>query len=392
MLNRRRLLWVLAGAALLAAALWGLRPAPLPVATGAVARRAFVLALEEEGRTLARDRFTVYAPAAGRLPRVAWKAGDRVARGQVLATLAPLAAPLLDPRSRQEAEARAGAAEAARDRALAAARSAETARRQAQRERERAEVLAASGALSRQALDRARDEAQEAARALEAARAALHAADHDLEQARAALSPGRGDGTSLDLRAPAEGVLLKVHREHGGEVAVGEPLFDLAGRGALEVVVNVLSPDAVRIRPGMEVRLDRWGGEGLLEGRVRRVEPAAVTKVSALGVEEQRVDVRVDLVSPPEAWTGLGDGYRVEARILLERRPAELLAPAAALFREGEGWAAYALVDGRARKRALRVGPQNGLEAVVLGGLQEGERLILHPGDEIREGVRVRLP
>lgn len=388
---RNRILWGLAGAAALAAAWWGLRPQPLPVALGEVDRGEFILSIEEDGKTQVRDRYTVHAPSPGKMQRSRWKVGDHVKQGDALALLDPPASPMLDTRTLRESEARIAAALAALDQAKAAAAAADVARRQARRDQERMEILVAKRAVTRQALEMAQEAAQSTARNSEAAQAARHAAEHELDLARAALSPAQGKGApGQGLSAPVSGEILKVYRESGGEVLTGEPLFDIASIGALEVVVNVLSPDAVRIRPGMDVQLDRWGGDHALAGRVRRVEPAAATKVSALGVEEQRVDVRVDLTSPPESWQRLGDGYRVEARIVLERIPDALKAPVAALFRDGDAWAVYVARGGRVRKRPVTIGAQNGNEFLVLGGLEAGEKVVLHPGDEIREGVSVK--
>lgn len=377
---------VLAGLVLL------LRPAPVRVETGKVERGRFVQVVEEDGKARVRERYAVNAPLTGYLERSQVEAGDAVEAGTLLATIHPLVPPLLDVRTRQEWEARVGAAEAARDSADAAVAKAAADWRFARAELARARTLEQQGALPRRERERAELALQTAARTLEAARSEAHRALHELQQARAALLGGGGTREARErweLLSPVRGRVLKVLRESEGFVASGEPLFELGDPGRLEVVVDVLTPDAVRVHEGDAVELVQWGGEKALQGQVRLVDPSAVTKVSALGVEEQRVDVLIDLTSPPEAWRELGDGYRMEARILVHQADGVVMVPASALFREGEAWVAFTVTDGRAVKHTVQVGESNGLETVVQAGVAPGDTVILHPEDRVREGVRV---
>lgn len=377
---------VLAGLALL------LRPAPVRVETGKVEQGRFVQVVEEDGRTRVRERYAVNATLTGYLERSQVEEGDAVEAGTLLATIRPLAPPLLDVRTRQELEARVGAAEAARRSAEAVVEKAEADWRFAQADAARARELERQGAMTRQDRERAELALQTAARSLEAARSEAHRTVHELQQARAALLGGGGTRESRErweLLSPVRGRVLKVLRESEGFVAAGEPLFELGDPGRLEVVVDVLTPDAVLVHAGDAVELVQWGGKKTLQGRVRLVDPSAVTKVSALGVEEQRVDVLIELTSPPDEWRDLGDGYRVEARIRVHQSEGVVKVPASALFREGEAWAAFVVADGRARKHTVQVGESNGLESVVQSGLSPGDTVILHPGDRVRDGVRV---
>ncbi|MBZ4420244.1 efflux RND transporter periplasmic adaptor subunit [Myxococcus sp. RHSTA-1-4] len=370
-----------------------LRPSPARVEVAEVTRGEFVRAVEEDGRTRVRERYAVNAPLTGMLDRSRVKAGDAVEPGTLLAIIHPLVPPLQDVRTRTALEARVGAAEAAREQARAALSRAEAGHRFALSEVSRARVLERQGAVTARELERAELKLREAARELEAARAGEHQAAHELEQARAMLGGGPGVGGSgsggWELRSPIRGAVLRVFKESAGFVASGEPLFELGNPEALEVVVDLLTTEAVHVRPGQEVELLDWGGRTELRGRVRRVEPSAVTKVSALGVEEQRVDVLIDFTSPPETWRTLGDGYRVEARIGVQRTADVVKVPEGALFRQGDTWAVFVVEDGRARARTVRVGEDNGLEVIVEEGLRPGERVILHPGDTVREGARV---
>lgn len=368
-----------------------LRPSPARVEVAEVTRGAFLRTVEEDGRTRVRERYTVTAPLTGMLERPRVKAGDAVEPGALLATVRPQEPALLDVRTRAGLEARVGAAEAALEKARAALSRAEAGYRFAQSEMERTRVLEQQGAVPARERESTELKLREALRELEASRAGAHQAEHALEQTRALLDAGvggSGDG-GWELRSPTRGVVLRVLKDSAGFVASGEPLFELGDPGALEVVADLLTPEAVHVRPGQEVELRDWGGRTALRGRVRRVEPSAVTKVSALGVEEQRVDVLIDFTSPPEAWRPLGDGYRLEARILVQRLPDVVKVPEGALFRQQDAWAVFVVDGRRARLRTVRVGDGNGLEAVVEDGLRPGERVILHPGDAVRDGARV---
>jgi HlyD family secretion protein len=381
--------------AVAAAVAWGFWPRAEPVETATVARRSLEITVEEEGRTRVRDRYVLYAPVAGYLRRIDLEVGDPAPRGTTLGTLDPLRPATLDQRSRAEAEARVAAARAELQRREAAARQAAAEAGLAAAEFTRSENLLARRLVSQSQHDAARSRSQATAAGERAAAAAIEVGRHELESALAALRyTASGEAgpplEAVPLRSPLEGRVLKVHQESAGVVAAGQPLIEVGDPSALEVEVEVLSRDAVRIQPGRRVRLERWGGEDVLEAAVRTVEPTGFTKVSALGVEEQRVRVIADFTSPPEAWQRLGDGYRVEAAFVVWERADALTVPANAVFRRDAGWAVFAVENGRARERPVAVGPGNGLLTEITDGLEEGATVIVHPGDAIADGVRVR--
>jgi HlyD family secretion protein len=380
---------------LIAAVTWGFWPRAEPVETAEVARQPLAITVEEEGRTRVRDRYVLHAPVAGYLRRIDLDVGDAAPLGATLATLDPLRPATLDQRSRAEAEARVAAARSELTRREAAARQAVAEAELAAAEFARREGLVDKGLVSLSQFDESRGlmRATEAAR--RAAAAAIEVARYELEAANAALRyTATGEAgkplETVPLRSPVEGRVLAVRQESAGVVAAGQPLLEVGDPGELEVEVEVLSRDAVRIAPGGRVLLERWGGEDALEGVVRTVEPTGFTKVSALGVEEQRVRVIVDLASPPDAWRRLGDGYRVEAVFLVWEREDVLTVPASALFRHEDGWAVFAVEDGRARQREVTLGPGSGLLTEIVAGLEEGDTVIVHPGDAVSDGVRVR--
>lgn len=386
------------GIALLVLALlvYGFRPQPVAVDTARAERGTLRVTVEEEGRTRVIDRFTISAPVAAYARRVGLKVGDEVKRGMPLLVLEPLPSDVLDPRSRAAAEARvaaAGAAHlAAKENAAAVASSAQLARV----DHERVLELRRNNLASAEQEDRTRTEAERTQAALRAAQLQVEVARHDLDAARTALAYSaaqeRGETPErITLRSPVDGRVLTVHRESEGVVANGEALIDVGDAHALEVEVDVLSDDAVRIRPGMQVEFERWGGDEPLTGVVRVVEPAGFTKISALGVEEQRVLVIADITSPSEQWARLGDGYRVEAVFILWEEPDVLQIPSSALFRAGGDWYAFVFEDGRARRHKLEIGHRNGLQAQVLGGLKGGETVIVHPDDTLEDGARVKV-
>ncbi len=388
---RRRI--VLALIAVLIA--WGLfqgfRPQPVEVDLDAARRAPLRVTIEQEGRTRVVDRYIVTAPVNGYARRIKLDVGDAVERGAALVELDPVRAEVLDARRRAEAEARIAAAAAnvssAEQRANAAASNAGL----AQKELERVRALRLAGHVSAAAEDQAASAAERGAAELRSAQFAVATARHELEAARTALKyAASGGGTDpIAVRSPVAGPVLKIARKSEGPVSVGQPLIDIGDPRALEVEVDVLSADAVRIRPGTRVVFDRWGGDGALEGTVRVIEPAGFTKVSALGVEEQRVWVIVAFTSPPARWQRLGDGYRVEAGFILWEANDVLQIPASALFRDGDGWAAFAVEQGKAVKRRVEVGQRTGLSAQVASGIKVGEQVIVHPDDRVRDGVRV---
>ncbi|MEJ8566011.1 efflux RND transporter periplasmic adaptor subunit [Elongatibacter sediminis] len=384
-------LTAVAVAALLA---WGFWPEPVRVELATVGRAPLVVTIEEEGRTRVMDRYVVSAPVDGVACRLELEVGDAVSRGELLLNISPLASRVLDSRSRAQAEAAVAAARASLQSAGEQSRAAVAAADLAASELARLTPLMEQGVVSRDAFDRAQAEARRAEAARQSAAFQVDVARHELEAARTALEVGSdaadGSGERVPVRSPIDGRLLARWHECEGPVRTGDPLLEVGDPSALEVVVELLSADAVRVRPGMDVVLDRWGGAQGLEGRVRTVEPTGFTKVSALGVEEQRVRVIVDITSEPERWRRLGDGYRIEARFVLWRDDDVLQVPASSLFRQGEGWSVFAVEGGRARMRTVAVGHRTGLAAQVLEGLSPGETVITYPSDAIEDGIRVR--
>jgi HlyD family secretion protein len=389
-----------AGGTLLVSLLaWAFWPRPELADLAVIERAPLQVTLDEEGETRVRDRFVVSAPLAGRVLRIELEPGDPVEAGKtVLATFQPQTPTLLDARSRAEAEAGARAARASLERARADRDRAGAELEFAEAEVERFRRLAADRIVSEEELESAELEARSRTEALEAAEFAAQTARYQLEVARARLlegsalggNPHGGEvGSPISLYSPVDGVVLRRLRESEAVVPAGEPLLEVGEPEKLEIVADYLSADAVKIRPGGRVLIEEWGGEGRLEGVVRRVEPSGFMKVSALGVEEQRVNVVVDFVDPPEARSGLADGFRVELRVVLWEGEEVLQVPTGSLFRNDDDWVVFAVEGGRARLRKVEIGRQGGLVAEVLSGLEEGDRVILHPGDSVVDGLRV---
>lgn len=374
---------------------WSVMPQPIPVEAATVTKGRFVASVDEDGKTRVRERYVVAAPLAGRLTRIRLKAGDQVKADDVIATIAPSPAPFLDPRSRREAEERLGAAEATLERTKAAVERAQAQAAQAKTELDRTRKLVERGASTTQALERAELAMRVADRDLRVADFLHHAAEHELDQARALLARYQDGANSAsdawNVRAPVPGVVLKVTQESETIVQPGTPLVEIGDPRDLEIVVDVLSTDAVEVRPSVEVVIERWGGQGVLSGRVRRVEPSAFTKVSTLGVEEQRVNVLVDITSPPEQWAGLGDAFQVDTRITVFVQEDATIIPTGALFRRGEIWNVYVVDNGRAQVREIKLLRRSGRFAAVATGLAPGERVIVYPSDRVASGVRVEV-
>ncbi len=391
MTRRNRIALAAALLALAALAAWALRPQPIAVETAAVARGAFEQAVSDDGRTRVRERYVVSAPLAGRVERIDLEAGDPVKQGQAVAQLTPTAPAFLDARTARELQERTGAAEAQAARARAETQKAIAQRSQARADLERQAKLATEGFVSANAREQAALALQVAERAVQAARFAEEAARHELAQTRAALRRYESGalGPRWEVTSPVHGSVLKVVQKSEGPVALGAPLLELGDPRSLEAVVDVLSQDAVAIRPGMPARLELGSGVPPLAARVRLVEPAAFTKVSALGVEEQRVNVILDFAEPLDKVQTIGDGFRVEASIVTYRQDDALKVPVGALFREGEGWAVFVAEDERAHKRAVKVPRRNGVEALVEDGLEPGEQVIVYPSDALKDGSRL---
>ncbi len=385
---------VLALTAVLVFAFW---TRPVPVERVRVARGPLRVTVDEDGRTRIRERYVVSAPLAGQLRRIELHPGDAVSAGRtVVATVDPIEPEMLDARTRAQLEARQRAASAQLDLAGPRRERARAAHELAQLELSRARGLAEQKAIARQDLDRAVEAARAAAEDLKASEFARQIAGFELEQARAALArsqPGdRPDECLGEWRivAPIDGHVLRVWHEDAGVVPAGTRLIELGDPSDLEVEIDVLSSDAVRIRPGAQVRFEHWGGDTVLEGRVRLVEPAGFLKISALGVEEQRVNVIADFTTPPAQRRTLGDAYRVEARIVAYEAEDVLKVPVGALFRSRGAWAVFAVRAGRARLTPVQVGPGNGRETEILHGLAAGDEVIVHASDQVDEGVAVK--
>ncbi len=393
--GRRRRTWIVRGSvALLAASAvaglaWASRPKPVVVDVASVTRGDLLVYVDEVARTRVRDRYVVSAPLAGNLLRIELRPGDVVHAGGVLARIAPMDAPLLDPRTKVETAARSAAASAGERQARAAIARAEIALRHADDELARNRKLADGGSIALEAVTRAELEVRLRTEELASSRFAQQMAVHEAAMARAALA--RFDAHSadgFDVPAPVDGRVLRVLSQSAGPTQPGTPLLEVGDPAALEVVTEVLSADAVRIGVGARVSVERWGGPSL-RAHVRRVEPSATTKLSALGVEEQRVSVIVDLDEPRERWSALGDNFRVETRIAIEEKKGVLRVPAGALFRRGGGWAAYVVGGGRARLVAVTPGVRNDAEVEISAGIAEGERVVVHPSERVADGVAV---
>lgn len=385
----RRFLWLAVLAGLAGGLFLALRPEPVEVETARVTRGPLQVTVDEDGEARSHDRYMVAAPVGGRLARIELRDGDAVAQGQVVASLSPLP---LDPKGREEAEARLRSVEALQREAAARAGQARADLELQRRERERAEQLARTGDIRQQTLDQRRSAESAAEKELEAALFRAQSAAFDTESAKAALlavTRPMAAASKVLVRAPAKGHVLRVLEPSERVVPAGTPLLLLGEESKhLEVVVDVLSTDAVRITPGAMMWLEGWGGPSPLRARVRRVEPYAFTKVSVLGIEEQRVNVIADFLDPPGP---LGDGYRVEARIVIWERPSVVKLPLSALFRQEDKWAVFRVEGGRARVKTVEVGHRNSLEAEVLGGIDEGSEVIVHPSNELKEGGRVAV-
>jgi HlyD family secretion protein len=367
-------------------------PKPFPVEVVRVMRGPLRVTIDHEGRTRIKERYVVSAPLSGRLLRVELHPGDTIkAKETLLTAIEPADPALLDPRARAEAEARVKAADAAKSRAVPNLERARAANTLAETELDRARKLNVAGAMSHQELDNAALKARTAGEELKATEFALQIAAFELEQARAVLTGGNAAAASrFEIRSPVDGVLLRVFQESEGVVQPGTRLLEIGNPNDLEMEIDALSTDAVRIKPGDKVLVEHWGGDSPLLGRVRLIEPAAFLKVSALGVEEQRVNVIADFVDPVEKRKALGDAYRIEARIIISEAADILKVPAGALFRHGDEWAVFAVERGRALRRVVQVGRRNDLEAEVVGGLRENESVITHPSDKVHDGSRIQ--
>jgi HlyD family secretion protein len=393
---RRALFWALPIVLVATFLVLALRPAPQPVDVAPVERGPMTVTVDDEGETRVHDVFTVSAPIAGTLLRTPLHVGDSVDAGAtIVARIEPTDPVLLDPRARAEAEHAVHAAEAAarlaradRDRAAAEKEFADAAVR-------RTRELRDKGAVSMQAIDDAERAARSATASLAAADATIKVRDHELARARAALiTPTHADGSlgsceCVDLRAPVSGRVLRIPEMSQTVVQPGEALIDIGDPTKMEIVADYLSNEAATIRPGQRAIIENWGGPPL-NATVRWVEPTAFTKVSALGIEEQRANVILDLTDPPSAWPTLGHAYRVDVRVVTWEADAATQVPLTALFRHDDGWAVFVDADGRARLRAVTIGHRAGLSVEVVAGVEPGERVVVNPNQHVDDGARIR--
>jgi HlyD family secretion protein len=390
-LVRRSLPWLglIALAALIA---WGLWPKPVIVETGVVARAPLTVRVAEEGKTRVRNRYVVAVPVAGKMRRVPLKAGDAVeANKTVLTVIEPVVPPLLDPRARVQAEAVVSMHEAARKQADESVEALRTALKMSEADRERMRSVRKDGTISESDRDKMETDASIKAAEVRAAEFSLQVIDYELAQARAVLQRPDGSmaGNLIEVKSPVSGRVLNVYQESETVVAPGTRILEVGDPADIEIEAEILSRDAVTIKAGDSVEIEQWGGETTLKGRVRRIEPAAFTKISALGVEEQRVYVLADLVDPPEAAKSLGDRYRVEVRVAVWHADDVLVVPAGALFREGNKWMTFIYQDGTAKHVTIEAGHTDGRHTEVLSGLKAGDKVLLHPPDTVKDGISV---
>lgn len=388
LLKYKRLLFaVVVVAAIVAMVMW---PESMAVDIAHVDRGPMQVTVDEDGETRVRDQFIVSAPVSGRLQRIDLEPGDTVMRSKtVVARLTPAESPLLDQRTRGEltaaveaARAAVGQAQAERERSAAAL---ERARSTLRRQQE----LMKAGAIASDSLEAAETAVRTAEEAQRGAEFTARRSEYELQLARARLQAPATSGRSVDVVAPVDGVILKRLRESESVVPAGEPLLVIGDPKQIEIVADLLSTDAVRVMPGAAVLIEQWGGGHALHGRVRRVEPSGFTKVSALGVEEQRVNVIVDVADADAASRVLGDAYRVEVRIVIWQESDVVKAPVGTLFRRGNAWAAFLVDQNRARLQNVEIGQRNQTDVQILKGLSPGQTIVLHPPDTLMDGMRV---
>ena len=372
--------WV-GGALLIGLLVFGFWPQPVPVETASVSSGPLRVGISEEGRTRIRHRFTISSPVAGQLRRVSFKAGATITTNQVLVVIDPLTPPLLDARSRTLSEAR-------RATALAQLEKAKSLHYFASRDLERSEKLQKDNALSTQALEQSQWKETSAARELATAESGLKQAEAELAVFHQ--SSSENAESPVEVRSSLSGSVLRVLEESSRVVASGTPVLEIGDPKDLEAVIEVLSRDGTQIHEGMKVELDHWGGAQPLRAVVRLVEPSAFTKVSALGVQEQRVNVIADLLTPQGERGNLGDQFRIEGRIITWEAEKVLKAPSGALFHRQDQWWVFVVESGTARLRQIKVGRQSGTETQVVDGLREGEVIVLYPSDRVKDSVRVK--
>jgi HlyD family secretion protein len=393
---KRIALWGGLGLVLVAVLAWLLRPQPVPVDLATVERGPLAVTVSDEGRTRVRDVFTLSTPVTGRMLRIGLEVGDPVVAGEtVVAEIEPIDPGFLDVRAEAQAHAGVRAAQAAEQLAEAQLERTRAELDFARAEVNRARELVERGTIPRRALEEAERTFRAAQATLRTAEAEIEVRRSELEEARARLGAPLAARTRSDtcpcvpIYAPVGGRILQIFQKSEGVVQAGQALVEIGDPTELEIVIDLLSSDAVRVRPGNRVKIDHWGGERTLEGLVHRVEPSGFTKVSALGIEEQRVAVVIDLIAPHAQWEALGHGYRVEATIVVWETADTLKVPLSALFRDRDRWAVFAVENGRATRRHVEIGRRAAFEVQILDGLSPGDRVVVHPGDRIGDGSAV---
>ena len=390
----RHIIAILAGSGVVVLIVWALWPQPVPVDMAAITTGPLEVTVEDEGITRIREVYTVSAPIGGKLLRSPREVGDSVAANKTLvAVIEPTDPTFLDVRTQRVNAAAVQAAQAAVNLAEAQIKQAKAQLEFTRNDLSRAEKLAASKTISDRALEKAKLDVDSAESAVASAVATMEVRRRELESARAhMIQPGqpsvRSASCCVEVRAPIDGRVLKIIAESEQVVPPGAPLLEIGDPHDLEIVVDFLSRDAVRIKPGQPARIESWGGDKILNARVKRIEPTGFTKVSALGIEEQRVKVILDFTGPESEWQELGHGYRIIARVVVWHGDG-VLVPLGALFRQGESWAVFVVDDGRARRRLIKIGERNLHNARIIDGLKPGEKVVLHPSDRVIDGVRV---
>lgn len=389
--------WVIPALIIIAVVAFAFVPRPIKVDLGEVKKQAMMVTVDDDGETRVRERYTVSAPLGGRLLRVGLDPGDSVSEGDILATIDPGSPDLLNPRTRAQLEAMVKASKATVARAKTQVEVATVDLEQEQKNVDRNAKLVESGGVSQAEFEESQRRYSAASYAVEAANSNLEVANFELEQAKAALihTQGGGEQESTEekdwnfiIRSPVSGKVLRVHEESSRMLQPGASILEVGDPKDLEMRIDVLSQDAATIHPGQRVIIEHWGGSAQLTGRIRLVEPSAYTKVSALGVDEQRVDVIADFDSLPDD-ENIGDGYRIEARVVVWDSPDVVTVPSGALFRSGENWAVFRVIDGKAALQPVEIGHRNGQVAEILSGISEGDTVVLHPGDQVEDGTRV---
>tara|TARA_R110000868_G_scaffold241497_3_gene497027 strand:- start:842882 stop:844084 length:1203 start_codon:yes stop_codon:yes gene_type:complete len=393
----RWIIYLLVAGLVFAGIFYAMQPKPVEVDAGVAQSGTLRITVDEEGKTRIRERYSVSSPLVGRLRRITLDAGDAVrAQETALAVIEPTNPDLLDARALAEAEARVRAAQAAVRQAGATLESARAGTDFAENELTRITNAFKQGAANKHELDSAQTAQRTAIESHRAAQYGQEITEYELEVAQSALLYAKGESDATDqarmvLTSPIDGVVLRVLQESVAVVNPGTPLIEIGDPLDLEIVIDVLSTDAVGIRPGQRIIIEHWGGDAPLEARVRLVEPSAFTKTSALGIDEQRVNVIADFVTPEASRTTLGDGFRVEASIIVWEEPDILHVPTSAIFRTAEHWTLFRIVDKQAQLTNIEIGKQNGTSTQVLSGLSESNQVVLHPSDQITDGVLVTV-